>query len=321
MLSAVGQCVPPVRRKRAPMTRINEAYLDCVIYLYPRKTSADEGEDFGGSGFLVRVPSDAHTGFFHYYAVSNRHVVEGERGLEPSPIIRLNNHEGGKALINKELEEWTLSDDNDLAVCPVGLEREKHRFRAVDQFLTRELLSSKPYIGIGDEVFIAGRFVNQAGKQKNTPSVRFGHISMLPQEPVDNPFSGKPQESFLVDAKTRSGYSGSPVFVYLDRPEFRKVYDPNDTIQAASPWQCWLLGIEWGQVPEPVKVQVTIAAKGQTHIGEQHFNIGTGMAGVIPAWRLAALLDIEELKTRRKAADDALADTRANPSIVPESGE
>lgn len=71
----------------------------------------------------------------------------------------------------------------------------------------------------GGEVFMIGRFVGHDGRQKNTPSVRFGNISRMRisdaeegadqnQEEVD--------ERFLIDCRSIPDYSGSPVFFMFD---------------------------------------------------------------------------------------------------------
>src|SRR5260370_1057024 len=66
----------------------------------------------------------------------------------------------------------------------------------------------------GGSGFLVGRFVNHEGRQKNSPSVRFGNLAMMPGEPVYHKHSeSQGEESFLVDIRTISGYSGSPVFV------------------------------------------------------------------------------------------------------------
>ena len=68
------------------------------------------------------------------------------------------------------------------------------------------------YVGPGDDVFFVGRFISQQGQQRNTPTVRQGVISMLPHEKVPS-WEGTPVDSFLVEARSLSGYSGSPVFL------------------------------------------------------------------------------------------------------------
>jgi S1-C subfamily serine protease len=53
-----------------------DAFLDCVIYLYPGQASAERGEKAGGSGFVAGIESAMTPGACRLYAVTNRHVVE-----------------------------------------------------------------------------------------------------------------------------------------------------------------------------------------------------------------------------------------------------
>jgi hypothetical protein len=41
-----------------------------------------------------------------------------------------------------------------------------------------------------------GRYVDHDGVQRNAPTARFGHVAMLPFEPIRQPESGLLQESF-----------------------------------------------------------------------------------------------------------------------------
>ena len=65
-------------------------------------------------------------------------------------------------------------------------------------------------IGIGDEAIAIGRFINHDGNQRNQPSVRFGAIAQMPKDKIRTD-TGE-QDAFLVEIKSISGYSGSPVF-------------------------------------------------------------------------------------------------------------
>jgi len=57
------------------MPRIPDCIADSAIYLYASERAAKEGQNAGGSGFLVNVPSVPGMG--HLYAVTNRHLVDG----------------------------------------------------------------------------------------------------------------------------------------------------------------------------------------------------------------------------------------------------
>ena len=52
------------------------------------------------------------------------------------------------------------------------------------------------------------------GGQKNTPSARFGNMSMMPEKPIRRA-DGILQESYLLEMRSINGYSGSPAFVHI----------------------------------------------------------------------------------------------------------
>jgi hypothetical protein len=245
--------------------------------------------------------------------VTNRHVIKS--GF---PVIRLNNQDGGVEVIEKKQEDWIFTDENDIAVCQVGLWPEIQKFKAVNvkDFVTHDLVNNFN-IGIGDIIFLVGRFVNHEGKQRNLPTARFGHISMMPLEPVYHP-SNRPEEqdSFLVEVQTRNAYSGSPVFVFIEFAAWnrytqlkrRPSEDPNQF--AWGDCMYFFLGIEWGQIRYPVK----ISGKKEEYIEES-----TGMVGVVPAWRLQDLLDGAGLQLQREKEDQARAEKQLRNPVTLES--
>jgi len=113
-------------------------------------------------------------------------------------------------------------------------------------------------VGAGDDTFMVGRFINHAGKQRNTPSIRFGNIAMLPFEKVklDNAANHYEQEAFLVETRSISGFSGSPVFVY--QPIYTMTQIPRAhefAISEHDPMgELYLLGIDCGHIPKYEKV-------------------------------------------------------------------
>jgi hypothetical protein len=49
------------------MPRISDCFADCAIYLYASERAAKDGQNAGGSGFLIHVPSttDSRMGRTH----------------------------------------------------------------------------------------------------------------------------------------------------------------------------------------------------------------------------------------------------------------
>ena len=223
----------------------------------------------------------------------------------------------------------TLTGD-DLAVCPIKLAPAVHRINYVptNLFLTKGLIENFQ-IGPGDDVFIIGRFVNcSEGKQRNLPSVRFGNISQMPWEPIV--IEGHPQESFLVEARSISGYSGSPVYVYLPQqvdgtinPEIKKmVTDGKLKLPGVSskrvniPMQIgpWLLGVDFCHIrwDEPIWSKIT-----KKPISDDWFiKSNTGMMGVVPAWKLHEILEGPAMKPVLDEARKAAMEAAKNNSSV-----
>jgi hypothetical protein len=291
-------------REEPSMPRIANKFLDCSVFLYPTEEAAKRGERSGGSGFLVAVAgfgdgwlldgTPARKDFYHLYVVSTRHLIHSpKQDFVAKSIVRLNTHKGDSAVIPAQIDHWHCSPDHDLAVLPIPF-REHYRFLAIglESFLTEEV-AGRYDVGIGDEVFMVGRFISHDGVQQNNPSVRWGHVSMMPA-PVYHPTNTScQQDSFLVEIHTVGGYSGSPVFVRPFQTQKLPVYTPLNTVVSTTEFPAgrreevaagpWLLGVEWGFIT--------------SH--EQEKN-NTGMSGVVPAWHLRSLLESEPLIARRR---------------------
>lgn len=281
------------------MPRINDQLLDSVIYLYPTIDAANEGLSAGGSGFLVGVLSKRKPDRAYIYAVTNSHVIKEGR----STVIRFNTQQGDISTAPLTQENWIHHrDGDDVAVAGLAgnFDALKIKFIHLQMFLTEEIIT-KHNIGPGDETFMCGRFVGHDGKQKNTPSVRFGNISMMPLEKVKHP-RGLEQESFLIEMRSLSGYSGSPVFVYLEHATVR----PSETTlplvrDEVGPW---LLGIDWAHITtyEKVKERDRITDTTQGYIVPSN----SGQMAVVPAWKLYDLLHDEKLVAEREQMDSKL---------------
>lgn len=301
------------------MPAIDQQYLDCSIYLYDSKDAADTGENFGGSGFLVSVwpnriwdktsfKNGRYTRYTqpppHIYAVTNKHVVE-----QGYPVIRLNTIDDKIDVLELEEDDWIPHPDgDDLMVAPIELPEYKHSYHPITTEIFVRRFSPTTLVGAGDDVFMVGRFISHAGKQRNTPSLRFGSIAMLPFEKVRLQ-SGYEQEAFLVETRSISGYSGSPVFVYKPIQQTATIPpSPNDPYAGETHITSisdpvgypLLLGIDCGHVRDR---QPILNAEGKAHQYGWHVEINTRMAIVIPAWRLYDLLNKPEFVMAREEKD------------------
>jgi hypothetical protein len=156
-------------------------------------------------------------------------------------------------------------------------------------FVTEELIA-KLEMGVGEDGFMLGLFAGAPGKKRNQVAARFGNVTLLAHrdEPIDE---GRP--AHLFDMRSRSGFSGSPVFVYRTpdadlrddaiAQRQRRYFDPEPSLtrrnsrdpigdleskRARREHEAWLeetdhgrnvffclLGIHVGQMSEPVKVR------------------------------------------------------------------
>src|SRR4029077_6866204 len=83
-------------------------------------------------------------------------------------------------------------------------------------FITPEVLKKFSIMG-GTDTFMCGLFYSHPGEDdRNVPAFRFGNVSLLANEkaPVEIEETGGLCASHLVDTRSRSGFSGSPVIAY-----------------------------------------------------------------------------------------------------------
>jgi hypothetical protein len=294
----------------------------CSFYLYGSRADAENGEAVGGSGFWLRVHLDQNKDWYQPYAVTNSHNI---RKAGKNPVIRLNRNSKFEVLVT-EASKWEHHPDGaDVAVLPIDLKFETYSFWALpaDKALLTKDIIAEHGIGIGDETFMVGRFINHEGRQRNTPSARFGNIAMMPDEPIldDN---GILQESFLVECRSIPGYSGSPVFVWMAPHVGMRAYGQIagfPPMSTASDWKAfggivgpWLLGINWCHLPdfEPI-----VQKDRKTRVASEAFaQSNTGMGGVIPAWKIAELLYSEKLIEWRKKADEEKTENKRKSRAV-----
>ena len=319
-----------------PVPRIADRYLRCAVYIYENRQDAEDGVHQGGSGFLVTVPFDTNSDWLELYVVTNRHALIDPKTLKTrNPVVRLNRKDGTVEYFETHFNQWSLHrDGDDVAVLPLRFTFEDIDFSVVEleEFITPDIISRED-IGIGDDTFMVGRFVNHEGRQQNAPAIRFGNIAMMPKEKITSPY-GIDQESFLVEVRSLPGYSGSAVFLFspgaeddmsVRRDGIDRVRKNDTAFDSKSPHEQreilykftqpkgpYLLGIDWCHIPR----KASILNRDGKRIDEGWYvEENTGMAGVIPAWKIAEILDSEELKMQRKVTDDEVTKKKQS-SIV-----
>ena len=87
------------------MPKIPPIVIQSVFYLYANKNDARNGENPGGSGFIVEF-RDGPQSEAIYYGITNWHVVCGEEDEDVFPVVRLNTTDGGIDILDFNPDQW-----------------------------------------------------------------------------------------------------------------------------------------------------------------------------------------------------------------------
>ena len=274
------------------MPKIDQKLINSVCFLFATEEAAIAGKYPGGTAFIVGMQiADTIASF--YYCVSCHHVV-----MSGNQFIRLRKFDGSVDIINIPTEEWQFSPDiGDAAACRLYINETTHAFSVIhsSSFLTREIVADRE-IGIGEDIFMLGVFDEETGlrySNVNAPVARFGNISMMPSTAgmiLERPFGYK--QRFIIDMHSRSGFSGSPVFVFRVANADVTKEDTND-FPFFSNNIFRLLGLHVGQFPEYWKAK--------HNGGELTIRGVSGMTIAVPAWDLTKLLACQAFADDRAA--------------------
>jgi hypothetical protein len=307
-------------RKLEYMARISDLLLYSVFFLYPTEDDAWANRKAGGTGFRVSVPSTASPNHFHIYGISNRHVVIDQA----APVIRQNTGAlvrgtvavAGGDPIPLTVDQWEPHPDPavDLAIAPLGMwfiiPRVPNLPYAIpsSSLMTHEVIDVFD-IGVGDEVYMVGRYIHHSGNDFNKPTVRSGIISLMP-DMIDVDDCVLPEEMYLVEMRSIGGYSGSPVFWQLPMIDMIAPSQRNMKPEAKKTMiGPWLMGIEcmrhnfYDHVLRKVKQGSKTRYENSKYTVKSHI----GQSLVIPAWKVHELLNLEKFDMARKHADKKLA--------------
>jgi hypothetical protein len=287
-----------------------------VIFMYGRHPQTGKW-GLGGSGFLYGYPSDRR-GPNHIYAITNWHVAVSS-GF---PAIRLHGR-SDHDFIELGPHDWVCSPNGyDLAVADISdlLDPNADNLVVVDDHMAVSAdYAARAEIGFGDDVLMAGMFANSPGDRRNAPVARFGNVARAPND--DAPIkleTGVRLPCYLVDMRSRTGYSGSPVFVYRTlASDLRPMIEGGVTHVSAEKTMFNLLGVHCGQYPEDFKAAKS-HARGDPLVEGDEIEGPSAMNVVVPAWAIQDLLNDQRLQNMRTERDKRrAADSRSRP--VPES--
>jgi hypothetical protein len=294
------------------MPQINRRLLEASFFLYRKSPKHPDGyEGPYGTGCIVARPATHHGEPHHYYAVSNQHVTRKVPGISaPSPVIRINTFDGKHRFIEKAPDDWLyVSGKDDLAIADItdDLIVATDAVSCIPEygFITTKFIGDFE-IGVGEDLFMLGLFADQHGGDVNVPSGRFGNISLVanPNAPVPNHF-GTLRPSHIGDMRSRTGYSGSPVFCYrnfgsdLEAAVKRTVrLDPGEHFLR-------LLGVHCGQYWDTIEFRkasatVRLEGRGDPVAEGDKVEIHSAMTVIVPAWAISDLLDHGAFARSRK---------------------
>jgi Trypsin-like peptidase domain len=303
------------------MPKVPSLFLRNTVFLYPSEDAAKSGKGVGGTGFVVGIPSFI-PGRIYCYVVTNWHVA----CKNGNSVVRVNTKDGGFDTFPFDPAEWIFIPRYDIAIVPINFDDTVHELAVVaaDRLLTNELQDSAG-IGPGDDVFMVGRFVDHGGKERNQPALRFGHVSMNLSPILQT--NGVMADLYCIDLHSRSGFSGSPVFVYRTPGyDLGRQMEEYTFLRAGANFLA-LLGIHWGQFPERWEVTKDGALRHESEddsdllTGKQYIEGLSGMTCVLPAWNIMEVLNMPKLKNVRDAIDSLLYASAGSSIPIAETSE
>lgn len=278
------------------MPQLPKQLLNSVVYLYPSVDAARAGEKFGGTGFLIGVPSENVPNAWFLYVVTNWHIAV-RAGCS---IIAIRKKGGGSYFFESDPSDWIFETQGDdiaflrLPIKDLDDAQLEITYCAASTMLTEEACLSAE-IGPGDDVFMMGRFVDHDGGISGIrPAVRFGNISVSPTF-VSQERPGAKGESFILDMHSRTGFSGSPVFVYrIANTDLNAAMSGDNSMRISSPTMA-LLGIHWGQFPEDMEItDAPSSPESEAYqVAGKYVRGYSGMTVVLPAWKIQRILDMD----------------------------
>jgi hypothetical protein len=300
---------PYTRSLEVGMPKLPQTILNGVVYLYPSKEAAEKGTDFGGTGFLVGIPLPG-TDQQCIYFITNWHVAV----RDGNSVVRMNvpSAPSGREIFEYDLSDWDFEPSgDDIAVLRAPKAPGPGTVVGLNMFATQNEITRRQ-VGAGDDVFMVGRFVDHDGGPVNLPSLRFGNISVMPTL-IKQPTNAI-RPSYCIDMHSRSGYSGSPVFVYRTLTSDLTRISPSDTrgsiVIDGTNALFMFLGIHWGQFSELMELEHDVStpkaeiAEATSPSNKARIKGLSGMTCVIPADAILKILNAPRFADERRELEE-----------------
>jgi hypothetical protein len=307
--------------------RVPSEILRTVVFLGHKDPDEKTRFFYTDTGFMVSVPSAAPRQNYTYLVTSKHGALK----LGSEFIVRVNRKDGGAEDVPTGGKfQWYCHPSDpfvDVALGPLNFPINEYDYSCVPRsmFWTREDVERNDLIGLGDETFVAGLFPELEGKRRNSPIFHFGNLIGLPSEKIVIEIEdGKkgPADAYLVEVRSIKGLSGSPVF--LSKPLMidlsgivnydhyvhptGEVEDTPPIFYATGPF-CFL-GLMHGHWKYPLGD----LAKFFPAIED---GLHSGVAVVVPARKIAEVLDHPDLMQFRKIGDERIRERQIQDAPTP----
>lgn len=275
-----------------------DGVLKSVAFLCYR--DSEDKVRFAGTAFFVIDVLDNDRGVFTYTVTALHVIVKiSEISKDGRVILRVNKVSGGVEEFENHFSDWeaAFTEDafTDLAILQGAPSNQVYDVMPItlNIAVTQDLLD-RNLVSIGNETIIVGLFVSHTGTMRNVPIVRYGNIAMLPDEFVTTKL-GK-MKGYLVESRSIGGLSGSPVFVYTDRPITRST--PTGSI---SERRVLWLGFIHGHYDVPFPAEDTLV---EDVTKDEAINMG--IAIVVPSIKVVEMIrqNIKIQRTRKPYLDE-----------------
>jgi hypothetical protein len=270
-----------------------ESLINCVVFLYRNQEEALRSSRIGGTGFIVQLDYEGPVArlFGHQYLITNWHVAV----RSGYAVARINRIDGRVDVLDHGSEDWFfIPGKHDIAVLPVQVINSVHKVTALGHSMVyQETLDWEP--SIGDDVLMAGRFIDYTGHETNVPALRFGNISIVGAR-IKEP-TGFLASNYVLDMHSRTGFSGSPVFVY--RSHATTLARDNYAVGGHG---FALLGINWGQFREDVPLSGEADLSNEVYpedANKQYIRGLSGMTCTSPTRAIKEILELPKLRAIR----------------------
>jgi hypothetical protein len=265
--------------------------------------------------------------FWFRHLVTAEHVISGLLAKNHDLWLRVNTEAGGVAEIKLDPSFFYYHPEaetkpTDVAVCPIQSIDLPENVGNLDvtfmqmgggegSFLPSENFR-KSHMGRGGQIAAIGLFRSHAGKNRNIPIVRAGHIAALPGEPVwtDHGY----MEAYLIELQSIAGLSGSPVMAVPDLGfEIGKFVTGGrkDMVKGLA-----LIGLIQGHFDIPNLNEDVV-----TDDSAQKNSVHTGIGVMIPVEKIVETLNQPDLIAMRKRIVDEMKKSGATSDVISDGDE